>query len=381
MLNHRTSSSRRRAGFTLIELLVVISIIATLAALILPAIQNARETARRTECLNHIKNLGVAATSFETARSRLPYLYDGSSMINWGPVASPNPAPSPWTVALLPYLEQGPLADRLATASSDQANANYQTAVLAATKLKIVNCPDDLNSDLPGNLSYCINAGYVQYQMWGASSMMHHHPSLYMYPGATTASDPAQGTGIAWPYIPGDAAATSVPVSVTKVSSNDGTTQTILFTENLQSQNWAGMAPTAMTGADYTWSDYSFSMPIPADMMSPMMVNDNSTPGGIGLAMASGGSLNTSLQLAPTYTSDVKSSPNSLAAGLINSTLVTGEGQAPRPSSLHPGGVNMQFVGGNAKFVAATIDASVYVSLMSWNGSRRGQNILSDTDF
>jgi prepilin-type N-terminal cleavage/methylation domain-containing protein len=69
----RAQRASSRRGFTLIELLVVISIIATLAALILPAIQNARETARRTECLNHIRNLGVAATSFETGRGRLPY--------------------------------------------------------------------------------------------------------------------------------------------------------------------------------------------------------------------------------------------------------------------------------------------------------------------
>ncbi|MCP4513457.1 MAG: type II secretion system protein, partial [Fuerstiella sp.] len=64
-----------RRGFTLIELLVVISIIATLMSLILPAIQNAREAGRRTQCLNNIRNVTLAALNFATSnKSRLPAL-------------------------------------------------------------------------------------------------------------------------------------------------------------------------------------------------------------------------------------------------------------------------------------------------------------------
>ncbi|MCP4171844.1 MAG: type II secretion system protein, partial [Fuerstiella sp.] len=72
---HTAASRKARRGFTLIELLVVISIIATLMSLILPAIQNAREAGRRTQCLNNIRNVTLAALNFATSnKSRLPAL-------------------------------------------------------------------------------------------------------------------------------------------------------------------------------------------------------------------------------------------------------------------------------------------------------------------
>ena len=69
--------SPRRAGFTLIELLVVISIIATLAALILPGVQNAREAARRTQCINNLRNIGLAVQNAASGTGSLPYLTTG----------------------------------------------------------------------------------------------------------------------------------------------------------------------------------------------------------------------------------------------------------------------------------------------------------------
>src|SRR5690606_14155699 len=125
--------SPRRAGFTLIELLVVISIIATLAALILPGIQNAREAARRTQCLNNQRNIGLAMHNFASGNGgRFPFLASGivdtstaptqkiggGQMVNFGTTATcEDPAANcfqaPWTVQMLPLLDQSSLYERL----------------------------------------------------------------------------------------------------------------------------------------------------------------------------------------------------------------------------------------------------------------------------
>lgn len=97
---------RRRLGFTLIELLVVIAIIAILIALLLPAVQQAREAARRTQCKNNLKQIGLALHNYHDTHNRLPPAWADWDGLWANPIRSAHA-----NVAILPFLEQNNLAD------------------------------------------------------------------------------------------------------------------------------------------------------------------------------------------------------------------------------------------------------------------------------
>ncbi len=104
--NHPSSLLR---GFTLVELLVVIAIIGVLVALLLPAIQAAREAARRSTCLNHVKQIGLAVQNYESAQQQFP---SGELKFpDWDPNISV--AGYCWATVILPYLENQALYDQL----------------------------------------------------------------------------------------------------------------------------------------------------------------------------------------------------------------------------------------------------------------------------
>jgi prepilin-type N-terminal cleavage/methylation domain-containing protein/prepilin-type processing-associated H-X9-DG protein len=108
---HSSSPASRRRGraaanaFTLVELLVVIAIIGVLVALLLPAIQSARETARRAQCSNHLKQIGLAALNFESTHKGLP---SGGWGYQWmgDPDRAGKSQPGGWLFSILPHLEQ-----------------------------------------------------------------------------------------------------------------------------------------------------------------------------------------------------------------------------------------------------------------------------------
>ena len=102
--------TRRRPGFTLIELLVVIAIIAILVSLLLPAVQQAREAARRTQCKNNLKQMGLALHNYEGVYGVLPHALWGSSPSGTSTLQDDGFG---WMVSILPYVEQANLYQRI----------------------------------------------------------------------------------------------------------------------------------------------------------------------------------------------------------------------------------------------------------------------------
>ena len=106
----------RRRGFTLVELLVVIAIIGILVALLLPAVQAAREAARRMQCTNNLKQLGLAVHNYHDTYKRLPARAGGTQ----GPTNLDNQGWLSGWIVLLPFYEQTPMYDRIT--AGDLAN-------------------------------------------------------------------------------------------------------------------------------------------------------------------------------------------------------------------------------------------------------------------
>jgi prepilin-type N-terminal cleavage/methylation domain-containing protein/prepilin-type processing-associated H-X9-DG protein len=132
MISPHARDSRKRFGFTLIELLVVIAIIAILVALLLPAVQNAREAARRVQCRNNLKQLGIAMHNYHDTFNTFP---PGFRFI----AGSPSAALGTAFYSLLPYLEQ----DNLLPSIDLRVPWYSLTPGVAKTQVPVFVCPSD----------------------------------------------------------------------------------------------------------------------------------------------------------------------------------------------------------------------------------------------
>lgn len=145
----------KNRGFTLIELLVVIAIIAILIALLLPAVQQAREAARRTECKNKLKQLGLALHNYADVHRTFPPGWiltdqDGDNVANWG-----------WGAYCLPFMDQAPLYKQLDVGADslggllEDGGSNTELK----TPLAMFRCPSDTAPEMNSNHTAIDSAG------------------------------------------------------------------------------------------------------------------------------------------------------------------------------------------------------------------------------
>jgi len=156
-MNTRTS----RRGFTLVELLVVIAIIGVLVALLLPAVQAAREAARRMSCANNLKQVGLGLQNYHDAFKTFPFgvRTQGATLTRrWGPS---------WWIGVLPFMESNNLYDQFDQTSENIGYFSSNTATLNAirgTKIDYMICP---SSPLPSLRSQS-----------GVSVLLPHYPGI-----------------------------------------------------------------------------------------------------------------------------------------------------------------------------------------------------------
>lgn len=182
--------ARRQRGFTLIELLVVIAIIAVLIALLLPAVQQAREAARRTQCSNNLKQIGLAIHNYHDTNTRFPLSSIDTAHARSGAFAS-----------ILPYIDQANLYQRydFSLGNSDPANL-----IAVSQKITAYLCPSapfrrpvpisgcDANNRAPGTYAVSTGSG----DPWGtvASGAPHNGAIVNAGSGSTSMRDIIDGT-------------------------------------------------------------------------------------------------------------------------------------------------------------------------------------------
>ncbi len=348
MLTSRRQTAHRsaRAAFTLIELLVAIAVIAILVALLLPAVQNAREASRRAQCINHLRNIGTALHNYASQHNeRLPHLG-----VQRGEIGEYRP----WTVPLLPHLEATPTYNLLMNPSFNPSSI----------MIPVLRCPDDETVErVPNGMSYVANAGYAGRRSppavptWTKGNPV---PASTIYTNDShiiSGSDGGRVTGLFW--IDG------VPVGLNEVTIQDGTSNTLMITENVLATNWS----------DKIW-----------EMFPPNTIPDRKTLFEITGVIFTISDDGIRLGEEPVMNSPVTPTSLAIHATLLDHYAINfgirnrgSDGWIPAPNSRHPGGVNALFADGHVDFLSENMHGGLYAAMLTWGGAIKGEVAGSGT--
>jgi prepilin-type N-terminal cleavage/methylation domain-containing protein len=348
----RGFTAARHRAFTLVEMLVVISIIAVLAALLLPAVNMAREASRRASCGNNLRNLALAAQNFDSARGYYPAsrtfwndaTYKSSNKYPASWASSPG-AVLTWVHEIMPYIERQDMRGLIEANLSPTTGANLPVYQVAYGKLAIVFCPsDEIDagvSDVSGlqysQLSYACNAGVMD----NTNVTQMTKVAGFDWPQNGAFDNRLIGSG---DYTNGLPNVKVFKTALGDITSGDGASNTILFAENSDLEEW-----------NYGPTEYHVGI----------IWDDN-------YQNASNQILNKYINTYPGAARDTK--PDTLL-NLSGSHNVVQPPQFDalaysRPLSNHPTGFMMAFCDGRVKFVSEGVDYAVYARLMTSNGKK-----------
>jgi prepilin-type N-terminal cleavage/methylation domain-containing protein/prepilin-type processing-associated H-X9-DG protein len=353
----------RRAGFTLIELLVVIAVISVLIALLLPAVQSAREAARRMQCNNNLKQIGLALHNYEDAFRCLPF-GKGDNYMDEIPMA---PVYARWSThsQFLPQLEQGPLFNATnfnlppETPSLDTYNMgfmpafqdpNRENATVCRIAIAAFLCPSDPAGagGLPG---------------WDGGNNYYGNEGSWLCDACQqTPSSVAPG------YLPQGPLYNRSCVNLASLT--DGTSNTAFFSEKRRGQGMPDprsdmyMMNNALT-LDQTWQACTN-----LDMTMAMVLTSQ-----VGVTWAIGDmTCSTYNHVSPPNTRTCAGMGGGMmmpTASMVNMAV-----QLP-PSSYHPGGVNVLFGDGSVRFIKESVSLVVWRAL----STRNGGEVISASDY
>lgn len=417
---HRRTPTRR--GFTLVELLVVISIIAVLASLILPGVMNARRAARRAQCLNNMKQVGIAFVDFYTSQNSFP----ASGRIDLAPLSTAGGGSSPtvadnlinqlqisttipaisntdsylgpgggtgaptqnpggmrysWVREMLPRLDRSDIFDLWDTSDAQGYGTYLDTVVnasgkrppmgsggspgLTQTDLRVVVCPEDVTTQPgQGNLSYVVNGGFT--------------PHFEVFPTYTTAAAAAGWvrenlfrSGLMFlegNYVDANGNNAKYGRRHTTQSVKDGLTTTVMMSENVNAGYITNVTPTAVVATGTTGvtvnsvPEVNWACPHPFNTSFFVQTPLNSS--------ANGGYVMDPTNTGTAYNYEVSNTRGSTSGGLNGDTTGLREFDSPYPSSFHTGGVHIMMCDGGVRFLADSVAGEIWARLVTPDGGR-----------